>query len=147
MKDTFWYKALIRDTRGVAVVKEGDVEANNLIHAMTTIERTNKNIWRGAMQSLQVFNMDFETGLVAQTPAMSWIRGYGTSGMKEVDPNEEKPHVPWSYDPSEVKDGHYKDLPAQSSPSVSFTGASIGWPWSKPHQSYREGVFKCRQNK
>jgi len=57
---------------GCAVSKEFDIDGPYPLNAMNAIANMNKNTWGGTMLSCRLYNMDFETGAIAEDPVLVW---------------------------------------------------------------------------
>lgn len=73
----FWYRALVKDVRGVICTKEGDIPGNNAIHAMKAIENMNKNTWKCQLMGLALHAINWETGQLEDDPLINWTRHGG----------------------------------------------------------------------
>jgi hypothetical protein len=79
MYKVWWYKVNYSDQRGAVHLREGDVSGTNLLNAMKKVEGFNKNLWKGTLVSVQLNEIDMETGHVKSPCEVYWTR-HGANG-------------------------------------------------------------------
>lgn len=149
MNQYFWYQACYSDARGVCHAKEGDIAANNLLHAANRVEKWNKENWKGTMVYLRLYQMDFDTGYIREDPVLNWTRhGMHGNAVRHMDvehgsDDDERfigRQVDWDADAWE------KGRAVQTSQSVtiepSFDPALLGDRWYKTHRTFTTATLK-----
>ncbi len=153
MNQFFWYQVMYSDVRGVCHTKEGDMAANNVLHACKRIEEWNKQNWRGTLIYIRLFVMEWETGFIHEDPCLYWTR-HGANGktLREMDAEPKQQRfdgMNLDWDPAEW--GEKKDYESKWSQTVTsdaerFDPDLIGTRWFKSHQTFATMTLKAKED-
>lgn len=119
----WWYKVNYSDERGGVHLREGDVSGTSVLNAIKKVEGFNKSLWKGKLISVQMNEIDMETGYVKSPCDVYWTRHGGNGeAIRTMD----------FIDGEAEETSHSVTIPEESSPEFSPYAMGHSITWRKP---------------